>query len=152
MNEPVSEPATLVATINERVRSLDRDYQDLSKSFGNLESRVEAQHTAVLSKIDSIVTSLNTKLESRSITPWPTIWGGMSVMVAILIALGTAFYVPIQRDIDRQSSMNEALRLRSYTDNARIAKIEQAVEDHEKRYNNLSQRVIAIANSLGKIP
>lgn len=145
MNDPA-----LVAAISERVRSLDQDYQDLRKSFGSLESKVEVQHTAVLSKIDSIVTSLNARLEARSITPWPTIWGGMSVGVAILIALGTAFYMPIQRDIERQSLANEALRIRSYDHNAEIAKLKQTAEDMEKRYNAISQRIISLVNSLGK--
>lgn len=142
--------SALAAALTERVRSLDQDYQDLRKSFGGLENRVEIQHTAVLSKIDSIVTSLNAKLEARSITPWPTIWGGMSLAVAILIALGTAFYVPIQRDIERQVAASEYLRVRSYDHNAEIAKLRQAVEDNEKRYNAISQRLITLINSLNQ--
>lgn len=147
----INEPA-LVAAINERVRSLDQDYQDLRKSFSSLEARGEAQHTAVLSKIDAIATGLNTKLEARLITPWPTIWGGMSVGVAILIALGTAFYMPIRWELERGMVQQELLRIRSYTQNGELAELKQAMKDQEARYNAISQRVIAIANTLGKIP
>lgn len=87
-----------LATLDAQVKAIDRDYQDLRRAVIALDTKIDTSTTALSNRFEAAVTSLVNKIDQRSTTPWQAIFGGMGVFATIIIAIGTALYLPIQRD------------------------------------------------------
>ncbi len=90
-----------LASLGAQVTSLDRDYQEVKRALIGLDAKLDSSLASFSTKMDASLASLSSKFEQRSITHWPTIFAGLGVTLTILASLGTAIYLPIQRDTSR---------------------------------------------------
>ncbi len=99
--DPITASRVTIAALEARVHGLDVGQQDIKRTVLDLDSKIDQSITTLATRFESSLGSLTNKIEARSTTQWPTIFAGMGVLCTILIALGTALYVPIQRDTSR---------------------------------------------------
>ncbi len=98
-----------MATLDARVQGLDRDYQDLKRTLLDLDSKIDQSIASIGNRFENSLSVLTNKIEAKSTTQWPVIFGGMSVLLTIITVIGTMAYLPIQRDTGRLDAAVSAI-------------------------------------------
>lgn len=91
------------AGLSQQVTGLEADYRDLKGVVVNLDR-----------KMDAGFASLNSKIDSRNITPWASIWAALGVLLAGMTTVGWLALQPIQSS--SVESRNEIKHLRDRHD------------------------------------
>lgn len=73
------------AALSQQVDGLESDYRDLKGVVVNLDRKMDAQFAA-----------LTTKIDSRNVTPWASIWAALGVLLAGMTTVGWLALQPIQ--------------------------------------------------------
>lgn len=122
-----------LATLDAKVGSLDRDYDELKRAVTNLDAKIDSSIAGLANRFEAAITGLHGKLDARSTTPWATIWSGLGVGFTVIIAIGTALYLPIQRDTSRLDATMAAV-------------LDRGV--YQREYTADQTRLTALLNSL----
>ncbi len=151
-----------LASLGAQVTSLDRDYQEVKRALIGLDAKLDSSLASFSTKMDASLASLSSKFEQRSITHWPTIFAGLGVTLTILASLGTAIYLPIQRDTSRldvavSAIIDRGVFQRQYdADQARNAQDRNQIRDMygqtilARRYETDQARLVASLSEIEK--
>ena len=74
--------------------------QQARYDIGALEQRVSGVEKG-LGDLSSLISSLGTKIDERSKTPWVTFLAALTFLLMFVTAIGAAVYQPIRGDLDR---------------------------------------------------
>lgn len=133
--------ATL-ASLEQQVRAIDRAQEGTERALRELGNKFEAGLQGLANKVDQ-----------RSTTQWPTIFGTFGAGFAILTTMGWMAYMPIQRDTTRlDTNVNAILERgvfqRAYdSDQSRVTEILKGLRGdlnatiQQQRYNADQERL-----------
>lgn len=84
------------AALNQRVESLDNDYQGLRATVVDLAKETKFGFSAI-----------HAKLDERSRTPWGQIYTGLGLLLAFFTTIGAMAYMPIKSDITQLAAREQ---------------------------------------------
>ena len=93
---------TAYAVLDQQVENLEGYVDSLSNSIVSLDRKVTDSINLLGSRMEAAIGTVNTKLDEKSKTHWPTLIAAGSLIVAIMTALGGLAYLPIKANQDQQ--------------------------------------------------
>ena len=93
-----------VFALESSVDSIAEDMTEVRASLTNVVTKDE------MAGLRQDVRGLTMQLQTQTKTQWPVIWSGLGVLLAVLVALGTLAYMPIQQGQTANQSAIAALR------------------------------------------
>lgn len=127
------EAATKVAALDTKVGSLDGDVKQIHARIDGLESKFVNVADSLSHEFRSGLQALTKSVTERGSTKWSVIFGGASVAVSVIIAIGGMAYFPINNSINDLKSVIVPR-----------AEYERSMREAERRDDNLQALISRI--------
>lgn len=113
------------AALSERVSGLTEHVDSLRKEVSDI--RTAMPSAAAVRDIAAKLEALSTRLEERNKTQWPTLISGGGFLLAIMVAIGTLAYRPIEATQGRHEAAISSLQ------NQYIADLKEQIKILERK-------------------
>lgn len=103
-------PSENYAALTERVQSLTDDMHTLRSDVQDMRGTMAS--AAAVREISGKLEALGSRLEERNKTQWPTLISGGGFILAIMVAIGTLAYRPIEATQARHEQILDTIERR----------------------------------------
>ena len=126
-------------------------------AVSSVEARLERQETRLegfgqtLNSVVQALSGLSDKLDRKGQTPWGVIWSALSVMLAVIAAIGGLAYLPIK---DGQSDLKNSLLLLQERSDKRIEALtttQVSRAEHEVHWRMQEREVDSVRERIGRV-
>lgn len=132
-------------TLGIEVEGVKADVRDLKDGLIGLRAGVDETMSRFITETRSALTSLSDKIGQGKITPWATIFGAMTIVMAILAAFGSQSLAPLTADIKKMQGdivPRDEILSRSEAANRHLLALDAQVHQLEqRRYDELLKTV-----------
>ena len=110
------------AALSQQVSNQDEDIQETKRIVLALDKKIDATTINLSNKIDNSHNALSTKLDAHNITPWQSIFGGLTVLVGLMTTIG---YLALQPNTESIRDLRAELKFHETKLDSKSAELDQ---------------------------